>query len=108
MSTSNWGLRGRKGRVSYLSLWNINDTATHTPNEHHASRTLSLNHVLRNFGRAQVRSVDIDSPELLHAVVRVFFGFENLREARRRDEDVDVGVVLREDLRDGIADRVWG
>ncbi len=45
----------------------------------------------------QIGAVDIDAPELPHAVDRVGDGFKVLGEARRRDQVVDP-AVLGDDL----------
>lgn len=53
----------------------------------------------------KVCSVDIDAPELLHAVKRVVYRFEVLRESGGCDEVVDL-VVFREDFGEGCVYRV--
>lgn len=95
---------GFRSIIWRLRLRDVHDTPTHAPDEDHATRALSLDHVLRNLHSAEVRSVDVHAPELLHAVVRVVLRFEVLGEAGGGYEDVYVRVVLCEDFRDAGAD----
>jgi len=81
---------GFRSIVRRLRLRHVHDTPAHTPDEDHAAGALPLDHVFCDFHSAEIRSVDIHAPELLHAAVWVVLRFEVLGEAGGGYEDVYV------------------
>lgn len=78
--------------LTHLRLRNIDDAPTHAADKHHAAPGFALNHVLRNLDRTQISPIDINTPQFLHAFVRVVLGFEVLGKPRGRHEHVDVAM----------------
>lgn len=99
-----WWDRDRLDDVR-LRLRHVDDAATHAADEHHAPRGLALHEVLGDGDGEQVSAVDVDGPELAHAVDRVVDGIVVLGEAGTGDEVVDLAVLL-DDLVDASLDRV--
>jgi hypothetical protein len=60
--------------------------------------------MLRDSDRVQVGAVDIDSPKLLYAVMRVRDGVVVLGEASRCNKVIDLAVLLQ-NLSKGLIDR---
>jgi hypothetical protein len=92
--------------VRSLRLRNIDNSTRHAANHDNAPGHLPLHEVLGHSYSIQVGTVNIDSPKLLYAVMRVGDGVVVLCEARRRDEVVDLAVRL-EDLGEGLVDGCW-
>ena len=83
----------RFGRIiRRLGLGHIDDGAAHTADEDHTSRALTLEQMARDARGEEVGAVDVDAPELLHAVVRVRDGVEVLGEAGGSHEVVQLAV----------------
>ena len=77
-----------------LRLRHVDNGSGHAANHDHAARLLAAHEVTGNGGSEKIGSVDVDGPELAHAVDRVVDGLEVLGEARRGDEVVDLAVGL--------------
>lgn len=91
--------------VRRLGLGHVDNGAGHAADHDNAAGSLALHQVLGDAGGEEVCAVDVDTPELLHAVERVRDGVEVLREAGRGDEIVDF-AVLGKHFRDGGVDGV--
>jgi len=63
--------------------------------------------VLGSLNTEEICSVDVDTPELLHALVWVGDGFVVLAETGGGDEAVDFAVLF-DDGREGLGDRLGG
>lgn len=92
------------GVVRSLRLWDVDNGSGHATNHDDAARYLPLHEVLRDCHRVQVGTVNIDSPELLYAVMGVGDGIVVLGEASRCNEVVDLAVLLQ-DLGKRLVDR---
>lgn len=93
--------------VRSLWLWNVDDGAGHAAYEDHAAAcSLSCHQVFRNAGCKKVGSVDIDTPKLLHAFVRITDSVEVLGESGRGDEVVDLAVSA-DDVGEGRFNSCW-
>lgn len=88
---SSYGLR--------LGLGHVDDGARHAADHDDATRALALHEVASDGGGEEVGAVDVDSPELAHAINGVVDGLKVLGEASRGDEVVDLSVGS-EDLGD--------
>lgn len=88
-----------------LGLRDVDNGARHAANHDHAAVALALHEVAGDRGGKQVCAVDVDGPQLAHAVDGVVDGLEVLGEAGRGDEVVDLAVG-GEDLGDATVDRV--
>ena len=88
------------------SLWlrNVDYGSRHAADHDNASRCLPLHEMLRDSDRVQVGTVDIDSPKLLYAVMRVRDGVVVLGEASRCNKVIDLAVLLQ-NLSKGLVDR---
>lgn len=99
---------GRLGSVVRgLRLRHVDDRTTHAADEDDRAGRLPLHEMARHARREEVGAVDIDAPQLLHAVVGVLDGVVVLGEAGGGDKVVDLAVVL-DDLVDGGVYRVGG
>ncbi len=79
-----------------LRLRNVDNGTGHAANEDHAARALPL-HEMTGDGRSkQVCAVDVDAPELAHAVNGVVDSLKVLREAGRGDEVINLAVLLND------------
>ena len=97
---------GSFGRiVRRLGLGHIDDGARHGADHDNAAGRFALHEVAGHADSEEVGAVDVDAPELLHAVVGVGDGVEVLGEAGRGDEVVDAAVG-GEDFGDGCCDGV--
>lgn len=67
--------------VGSLRLRYVDDSATHTPNEDDATRSLALHKVTSDSSSEEVGAVDVDTPELPHTVNGVLNGVEVLGKA---------------------------
>jgi len=88
---------GFGGVVGSLRLRNVDNGTAHGSDHDNAAIGLALHQVLRDADSEQPGAVNVDTPQLLHAVVRVVDGWEVLGESGRGDEVVDL-AVLRNDL----------
>lgn len=84
---------GFGGVVRRLRLRHVDNGAGHGADHDHRAFDLALHEMPRHFAGEKVRAVDIDAPELLHAVWWVCDGVEVFGEAGRCDEVVDFAVV---------------
>lgn len=73
---------------------NVDNGTRHASDHDNASRCLPLHEVLRNCDSIQVGAINVDTPELLHTVVRVGYRIVVLSEASGCDEVVDLAVSL--------------
>lgn len=80
------------GRHARLRLRHVDDGARHAADEYHAAWRLAPHKVLGDSDGEEIRAIDIDSPELAHAVNRIADGIEILSEASRGDEVVDLAM----------------
>ncbi len=81
--------------VRRLRLRHVDNAAGHAANEDEAAAARApLHQVPRHRHRRMVRAVDVDAPQLRHALGRVRRRRVVLREAGRRDETVDAPVLL--------------
>lgn len=71
---------GLGGVVRSLGLGNVDDGAGHGADHNHAAGGLTLHEVTGDGGGEEVGAVDVDSPQLAHAVDRVVDGLEVLGE----------------------------
>jgi hypothetical protein len=94
------------GVVRGLRLWHVHDCTAHAANEHDATWGLALHEMLGHPDGEEVGAIDVDTPELLHAVVWVLDGVEVLGEAGGGDQMVDLAMVL-DDLSKDRVDRLW-
>ncbi len=86
---------GSFGRVvGCLGLRHIDNGARHGADHDHGAFDLALHEMSSYFAGEKVGAVDIDTPELLHAVWRVFDGIEVFGEAGRCDKVVYLAVVF--------------
>jgi hypothetical protein len=92
------------GVVWSLWLWDVDNRSGHATDHDDASWCLPLHKVLRHCDRVQIGTVDVDSPKLLYAVMRVGDGIVVLGEASRCNEVVDLAVLLQ-NLGKGLVDR---
>ena len=86
---------GGLGRVvRSLWLWNVDNGTAHAANHDDAALGLASHQVLGDGARPDVGTVDIDTPELLHTVVRVGDGVKVFGETGRSDQVVNLAVLL--------------
>lgn len=79
-----------------MRLRDIYDGTRHATNQDHAARGIAIHQVLGDGGGEEVGAVDIDIPELAHAVNGVVDGLEVLREPSAGYEVVDLSVLLED------------
>ena len=72
---------GFGGVVGSLRLWDVDNGAAHGADHDNAAIGLALHQVLRDTDGEQPGAVDVDTPQLLHAVVWVVYGWEVLCES---------------------------
>jgi hypothetical protein len=85
------------GVVGGLRLRDVDDGTAHGADHDNAAIGLALHQVLRDADSEQPGTVNVDSPQLLHTVVRIVDGWVVLGEAGGCDKVVDL-AVLRNDL----------
>ena len=96
------------GRViRRLRLRYVDNSARHATNANNAARRTATHQVLGSLNTEEICSVDIDSPELLHALVGVGDGFVVFAETGRGDETVDFAVLF-DDGGEGLGDGFGG
>lgn len=95
-----------RGVVRSLWLGDVDNGTTHGADHDNAARCVALHQVLGNTNSKEPCAVNIDAPQLLHAVVWVFDGWEVLGEAGGCDEVVDL-AVLCDDLVQSLGDGLW-
>lgn len=78
--------------VGGLGLGDVDDGAGHAADHDHAARALTRHEVAGDRGGEEVGAIDVDGPELAHALDGVVDGLEVLGEAGRGDEVVDLAV----------------
>ena len=91
--------------IRSLRLWHIYNASTHTPNHDNAPSRLSLHKMSSNTSGEEVGAVDIDTPELLHAVMRVRDGIKVFGKARAGNEAINLAMGT-DDLGNGMVDAV--
>lgn len=79
-----------------LGLRNVDNGAGHGADHDHGTRSLALHQVTGNAGREKVGTVDVDGPQLAHAVNGVVNGLKVLGETSGGDEGVDLAVRLHD------------
>ena len=94
------------GVVRSLRLRDVDNGTAHGPDHDNAAGCIALHQVLGNTNSKEPGAVNVDAPQLLHAVVWVFDGWEVLGEAGGCDEVVDL-AVLRDDLVQSCGDGLW-
>lgn len=83
------------GIIRSLGLRNVDNAAGHAANKDHRSVLRAPFHqVLSYTRREQVGAVDVDCPDLPHALVGVCFGRKVLGEAGRRDQVINLAMSL--------------
>lgn len=82
----------------------VDNRSGHATNHYDTSWCLSLHKVLRHCHSVQVGTVNVHSPQLLYAIMRVGDGIVVLGEASRCNEVVDLAMLLQ-DLGKGLVDR---
>lgn len=85
---------GLGGVVGSLRLGHIDNGARHAADHDHAARSLALHEVAGDRGGKEVGAVDIDSPDLAHAVDGVVDGLEVLGEPGRGDKIINLAMSL--------------
>lgn len=95
-----------RGENLRLGLGNVDNGARHAADQDHAATRLAAHEMASNAGGPEVGAIDIDGPQLAHAVDGVVDGLEVLGEAGRGDEVVDLSVGL-DDLIDAGLDGIW-
>ena len=86
---------GSLGRVvGRLRLRHIDNGAGHGADHDHGALGLALHEMSGHFAGEKVGTVNIDAPELLHAVWRVCYGIEVLGEAGRCNKMIDFAMCL--------------
>lgn len=97
---------GSLGSVVWcLRLGNVDDGARHAANEDHGALSLTLHKVAGNSGCEEVSAINVDTPELLDAVVWVVDCVEVFGKASRSDQAVNLSVFgddFLNDMRDGV------
>jgi hypothetical protein len=93
--------------VRRLRLRHIDNRARHATNADNATRGTTTHQVLGSLDTEEVCSVDVDAPELLHALVGVGDGFVVFAEAGGGDEAVDFAVFF-DDGGEGLSDGFGG
>ena len=91
--------------VGRLWLRHVDDGARHGADHDHGAFGLALDEVPSHFAGEKVSAVDIDAPELPHAVRWVLDGVEVFGEAGRCDQVVNLTVIL-DNVGDDLIDRV--
>jgi hypothetical protein len=97
--------RGFGGVVGSLRLWDVDNGTAHGADHDNAAIGLALHQVLCDTNGEQPGAVDVDTPQLLHAVVWVVDSWVVLGEAGRGDKVVDL-AVHRDDLVEGCGHRL--
>jgi hypothetical protein len=92
--------------VRRLGLRNVHNRARHAAYHNDASGCLPLHEVLCNSNCVQICSINVDPPELLHAIMRIRNGIIILGEASRSDQVVDFAMGLQDFLQ-GLVDGCW-
>ena len=90
--------------VGCLGLRHIDNGARHGADHDHGAFDLALHEMSSYFAGEKVGAVNVDTPELLHAVWRVCDGIEIFREAGRCNKVIYLAVVfdnIGNDLLDG-------
>ena len=89
-----------------LRLGDVDDGARHATDQDHAAGGIAAHKVLGDASSEEVSAVNVDVPELAHAVDRVVDGLEVLGEAGAGDQVVDL-AVLHDDVVDAALHRLW-
>lgn len=77
-----------------MRLRHVDNGPGHAANEDHAAGALPLHEVAGDGRGKQVCAVDVDAPELAHAVNGVVDGLKVFGEAGRGDEMVNLAMLL--------------
>ena len=85
-----------------LRLGNVHNGTAHTANEDNATRRLALHEVLGDGGGEEISAVNIDIPQLAHALYGVVDGLKVLSEAGRGDQVINLSMLLDDVLYAGI------
>lgn len=88
-----------------LRLGNVDDGSRHAANQNHATGRLALHEMAGDGGSKQVCTVNIDGPQLAHAVNGIVDGLKVLGEAGGSDEVVNLAMLL-DDFGDAGLDRL--
>ena len=93
--------------VRCLRLRHVDNGTRHATNADNAAWRTTTHQVLGSLDTEEICSVDVDTPELLHALVRVCDGFVVFAETGGGDEAVDFAVLF-DDGREGFGDGLGG
>ena len=86
---------GGLGRVvGRLRLRHVDNGAGHGADHDHGALGLALHEMPSDLAGEEVRAIDVDTPQLLHAVWRVCDGIEVFGEAGRCNKVVNLAVTL--------------
>lgn len=88
-----------------MGLGNVDNGTAHTSDEDHAAGGLALHQVLGDSDGEEIGTVNVDAPQLAHAVDRVVDGVVVLGETSAGDEVVDLSMRL-DDIFNTALDRV--
>ena len=91
--------------VRSLRLWHIYDASTHAPNHDNAAPRPPLHKVSCNTSSEEVGAINVDTPELLHTVVRVRNSVKVLGEASTGDKVVNPAMST-DDFGNGTVDTI--
>ena len=80
--------------VRCLRLRDVDNSAGHAANEDHCSRCLPLHQMFGNCNCKQVCTIHVDAPKLADSLDRVVDGFEVLGETGRRNQVINLAVLL--------------
>jgi hypothetical protein len=84
---------GLSGVVGSLRLRDVDNGTAHGSDHDNTARCLALHQMLSNTNSKEPGAVNVDAPELLHAVVRVIDCWEVLREPGRSYKIVDLSML---------------
>lgn len=90
--------------VGGLRLGNVNNSTRHATYHDDAAWCLALHEVLGDSGSEQVGPIHIDTPQLLHSIVRIRDGVKVLSKPSRGNKVVNLPVLLN-DFCNGIVHR---
>lgn len=77
-----------------MGLWYIDNATAHASNEDHAALSLALHQVLGDIDGEEISTIDINGPQLAHAVDWVVDGVVVLGETCAGDQIVDLAVLF--------------
>ena len=80
--------------VRRLRLRHVDNSTGHATNADNATRCTTTHQVLSSLNTEEICSVDVDAPELLHALIGVGDSFVVLAEAGRGDKAVNFAVLF--------------